>query len=126
MAKREGLATKLFYGFGSVAFGVKDQGFGVLLMLFYNQVLGLPAAMVGAAVGAALVIDAIADPIVGHVSDNWRSKRGRRPPLNVRRGDPGGPGLSAALEPAAGAQSRGAVRLPAGDRHRRAYLHHRI
>lgn len=81
MAKREGLATKLFYGFGSVAFGVKDQGFGVLLMLFYNQVLGLPAAMVGAAVGAALVIDAVADPIVGHVSDNWRSKWGRRHPF---------------------------------------------
>jgi len=34
--------TKLAYGLGSVANGVKDNGFGFLLLIYYNQVLGLP------------------------------------------------------------------------------------
>ena len=41
--------SKLFYGFGSVAFGVKDNGFSYLLLLFYNQVVGLAAPLVGLA-----------------------------------------------------------------------------
>ena len=39
--------TKLAYGFGSVAYGVKDNGFSYLLLLFYSQVVGLPAEWVG-------------------------------------------------------------------------------
>ena len=42
------LRTKLLYGFGSVAYGVKDNGFSFLLLLYYNQVLGLPERWVGA------------------------------------------------------------------------------
>ncbi len=76
-----GLRTKLFYGFGSVAYGVKDQGFSTLLMLYYNQVIGLPAQWVGAAILIALVFDALADPIVGQLSDNLRSRWGRRHPF---------------------------------------------
>lgn len=75
------LWDKLAYGFGSVAFGVKDNGFGVLLMLYYNQVLGLPAATVGLALMLVLVLDALIDPVVGYVSDHWRSKWGRRHPF---------------------------------------------
>src|SRR5512135_3677680 len=62
---------KLFYGFGSVAYGVKDNGFSYLLLIFYNQVVGLPAEVVGAAIMIALVFDAFLDPIVGQISDNW-------------------------------------------------------
>lgn len=76
-----GLRTKLFYGFGSVAYGVKDQGFTTLLMLFYNQVVGMPAAWVGSAILVALVVDTMADPIVGQISDNLRSRWGRRHPF---------------------------------------------
>lgn len=76
-----GLATKLLYGLGSVAFGVKDNGFNVLLMLYYNQVLGLPAGMVGSAIMIALFADAFIDPVVGHLSDNCRSRWGRRHPF---------------------------------------------
>lgn len=78
---RLGLGTRLIYGFGSVAYGVKDQGLSALLLLFYNQVVGLPAAWVGAALGFALVLDALADPIIGQISDNTRSKLGRRHPF---------------------------------------------
>jgi Na+/melibiose symporter-like transporter len=76
-----GLMTKLFYGFGSVAFGVKDNGFSAFLLLFYNQVLGLPAAWVGAAIMIALAVDSVLDPLVGQISDNWNSRWGRRHPF---------------------------------------------
>lgn len=76
-----GLGTKFFYGFGSLAFGIKDLGFRTLLLLFYNQVVGLPAASVAFALMIATVIDAIMDPVVGELSDNWRSKWGRRHPF---------------------------------------------
>ena len=40
-------ATRWLYGFGAVAFGVKDNGFSYFLMFYYNQVLGLPGALAG-------------------------------------------------------------------------------
>ncbi|WP_428487166.1 MFS transporter [Rhodopila sp.] len=75
------VSTKLFYGFGSVAFGVKDSGFSYMLLIFYNQVLGLPAPVVGLAIMIALIFDAFLDPIVGQISDHWRSRWGRRHPF---------------------------------------------
>ncbi|MBY0277448.1 MFS transporter [Candidatus Binatia bacterium] len=75
------LSTKLFYGFGSVAFGVKDQGFAFLLLLYYNQVLGMPEKWVGLGIMIALIADAFLDPIVGYVSDNLHTRWGRRHPL---------------------------------------------
>ena len=75
------MPTKLFYGFGSVAFGVKDNGFSYFLLIFYNQVMGLPAETVGLAIMIALIVDAFLDPIVGQASDNYRSKWGRRHPF---------------------------------------------
>jgi GPH family glycoside/pentoside/hexuronide:cation symporter len=75
------LRTKLFYGFGSVAFGIKDNGFLYFLLFFYNQVVGLPSAWVSGAIAMALIFDAFADPIVGQISDNLRTRWGRRHPL---------------------------------------------
>lgn len=75
------LSTKLYYGFGSVAFGVKDNGFSYLLLLFYNQVVGLPAVQVGLALMIALLFDAVLDPFIGHASDNLHSRWGRRHPF---------------------------------------------
>lgn len=80
-APQIGWATRVFYGLGSIAYGVKDQGFNAFLLIYYNQVVGLPAEWVGAAVMIALAIDAFLDPIIGQVSDNWRSRWGRRHPF---------------------------------------------
>lgn len=74
-------AVKFYYGFGAVAYGVKDNGFSYFLLLFYNQVLGLPAAWVGAAIMIALIVDAFSDPMVGYASDNLHSRWGRRHPF---------------------------------------------
>jgi len=79
--RRLGLSTRLLYGAGSIAFGVKDSGFSYFLLIFYNQVLGLPSATVGIAIMIALFVDAFLDPVIGQVSDNWRSRWGRRHPF---------------------------------------------
>lgn len=68
------------YGFGAAAYGVKDAGFGTFLLLFYNQVVGVPAATVGFVVMIALIVDAFVDPTVGSLSDRTRSRWGRRHP----------------------------------------------
>src|SRR5512139_1200248 len=78
---RLGFSTKLLYGVGSVAFGVKDTGFGFFLLLYYNQVLGLPDEWVGFGIMLALVADAVFDPIVGFASDHLHSRWGRRHPF---------------------------------------------
>ena len=36
-APKLGLSTKLFYGFGSVGYGVKDVAFRSFLLLYYNH-----------------------------------------------------------------------------------------
>lgn len=49
--------------------------------MFYTQIIGLPAPLVGLALTLALVLDAILDPVVGYWSDNFHSKWGRRHPF---------------------------------------------
>lgn len=71
---------KLFHGFGAVAFGVKDNGFSVFLLIYYNQVLGMRADLVSLALALALVIDAFIDPLIGNLSDRTYTKWGRRLP----------------------------------------------
>ncbi len=75
------LPLKLAYGFGSVAYGIKNGGFDYFLLIFYSQVIGLDARLVGLAITLALIFDAISDPIVGYWSDNVRSRWGRRHPF---------------------------------------------
>lgn len=77
---RVGLGTKIAYGFGSIAYGIKDNGFQTLLMLYYNQVVGVPAHLVGLAMMTALVLDAFIDPVIGQLSDQTRSRFGKRHP----------------------------------------------
>jgi GPH family glycoside/pentoside/hexuronide:cation symporter len=59
----------------------KDFAIKTFLLLYYNQVLGLPALHVSAALFIALLIDAVTDPIVGSYSDRFHSKLGRRHPF---------------------------------------------
>ena len=75
------LANNIYYGVGSIAFGVHQVTLTSSLMLFYNQVVGLPAAWVGAAMAVTLIFDAILDPLIGEWSDHTRSGWGRRHPF---------------------------------------------
>lgn len=71
---------KVTHGLGSIAYGVKDNGFSTFLLLFYNQVIGLDAGIVGLAIMVALIADAFVDPVIGELTDRTRSRWGRRLP----------------------------------------------
>lgn len=77
---RLSLVEKLLFGAGETAYGAKIQ-IMTLVLLFYNQVLGVPAAMISLTISATLVIDAFWDPLFGHLSDHLRTRWGRRHPL---------------------------------------------
>ena len=74
-------STKSFYGFGSISFGIKNNGFSYFVLFVYVFVFELPAWMAGLALNLILVADAITDPLVGYYSDRLRSKWGRRHPF---------------------------------------------
>lgn len=73
-------SVRMSYGAGAIANGIKGTAFNAYLLLFYNQVLGVSATVVSMAIMATLISDAIADPIVGRVSDFTRGRLGRRHP----------------------------------------------
>lgn len=76
-----GWITRHGYGFGAIVTGVKGAAFSTYLLLFYNQVIGVPAAVVGTAIALTLAVDAFVDPFIGRWSDVFRSRWGRRHPF---------------------------------------------
>jgi Na+/melibiose symporter-like transporter len=64
-----------------VAFGVKSNGFDYFFLIFYSQVMGVSAYLVSLALMIALMVDALSDPLIGYLSDNTRSRWGRRHPF---------------------------------------------
>ncbi|TNE58911.1 MAG: hypothetical protein EP340_03920 [Alphaproteobacteria bacterium] len=70
-----------FYGLGQSAEAIKNWAFGTLLLIYYVQVLGLSGSLAGLAIAIALGFDAISDPAVGSLSDNFKSRYGRRHPF---------------------------------------------
>lgn len=78
-----GRATRIAYGSGAIANGVKNVAFTAYLMFFYNQVVGAPAAMVSAAIALTLVVDAVFDPVLGRWSDSVRTRWGAAIPSST-------------------------------------------
>ena len=73
---------KLTYGVGSTSLGVAGIGLSTGLVTFFmNQVVGVPAIWVGAALMAGVAIDALFDPLLGQWSDGVRTRLGRRHPF---------------------------------------------
>lgn len=75
------VGIKLAFGFGDFATATIIIGVNIFLLFYYTQVLGLEGALAGLALGIAVAFDALSDPIVGSMSDNWRSRFGRRHPF---------------------------------------------
>jgi len=73
--------ARTVYGLGLAAEGVMGSGFNVLLLFYYQQVIGLSPMLCGTALFVALCVDAITDPVVGMWSDGVRSRLGRRHPF---------------------------------------------
>lgn len=76
-------ATRIAYGTGAIADGIKNAAFSTYLLLYFNQVLGVPAAIVSTAIALTLAVDAVVDPMIGRISDLTRSRWGRRHPFII-------------------------------------------
>ena len=74
-------SSKLAFGVGQFAEGLKNTGFNLFILFYYNQVLELPGVLAGAALFIALLFDAVTDPLAGSLSDKWQSRLGRRHPF---------------------------------------------
>ena len=74
-------SSKLAFGVGQFAEGLKNTGFGLFILFYYNQVLELPGTLAGLALFVALMFDAVTDPLAGSLSDNTNSRLGRRHPF---------------------------------------------
>ncbi len=73
--------TKLYFGIGQLAEGVKATAFTTFLFFYYNQVLGLSGTLSGMASFIAICFDAVSDPVAGSLSDSFHSRWGRRHPF---------------------------------------------
>ncbi len=76
--ERLSMKTKLAFGVGSGAEAIALYSVSSFGLLFYNQVLGVPAHLAGLAISVSLILDGLSDPIVGSLSDRTRSRFGRR------------------------------------------------
>ena len=72
--------TKIAFSAGALEEAMVSAA-SITTMLFYNQVLGVSAALCGTAFFIASVVDGISDPLVGGLSDSVQTRWGRRHPL---------------------------------------------
>jgi len=73
--------TKISYALGFTATTVEGRGTSSFLLIFYNQVVGLPPAMVSGVLLMLTILDCFLDPAIGHISDHVKSRWGRRHPF---------------------------------------------
>ena len=71
--------SKLAYGAGAFVNNLLSAAIGNM-MIVLNLGFGMNPALVGALGGLPRIVDAITDPLMGHISDNTRSRWGRRRP----------------------------------------------
>jgi GPH family glycoside/pentoside/hexuronide:cation symporter len=77
---KPGVPVKLLYAFGQAI----ESGYLVVagfVFFYYTAVLGLSGTAVGVALGISMCLDAVMDPLIGSISDNVRSRLGRRLPM---------------------------------------------
>ena len=76
-----GLGFKAVYGAGAVLDGVVQTALATFLFFYLTAVCGLSNSLTGLSLFVALAIDAVADPLVGSLSDNSWTRWGRRHPF---------------------------------------------
>lgn len=96
------LKTKIIYALGEMPGSHMNSAIGAFLALYYNQILGVSASTISIAMGLALFLDAVSDPVVGTYSDNFKSNLGRRHPLMYAAALPLGIFMALLFSPPAG------------------------
>lgn len=80
-AGRLPLGLKAQYGFGALVELTVGSMLNIFVLFYATAVCGLPGWMAGVALGVGLVVDAVMEPLIGSLTDGWRSKFGRRVPF---------------------------------------------
>ena len=73
--------TKLWFGVGAVGESATNWIFNILVFFYYQQIIGLSGTLAGIAVTIDIFSDAFTDPLMGSISDRFRSRFGRRHPF---------------------------------------------
>ena len=94
--------TKLAFGIGAGGEAIATFAFATFTFFYYNQVLHLSGTLAGLATTISLVFDAVSDPVVGAISDRWRSRFGRRHPFMLIAAVPLGVVVFCIFSPPAG------------------------
>lgn len=77
------LSVRVGWGAGGLADNYIMNALTVLVLPIYNLALKMDPVLLGLAVAIPRLIDAITDPMMGNLSDNTRSRWGRRRPYIV-------------------------------------------
>lgn len=72
---------KTAFGMGAMGESLTLVAFNTWVFFYYTQVLGLSGTLAGVAVTIGIFSDAITDPLIGAISDRFKSKLGRRHPF---------------------------------------------
>ncbi len=75
------LLNKIGYGCGAMADNLIMNAFAGLVLPVYNIALFINPVLLGWAMAIPRIFDAITDPIMGNISDNTRTRWGRRKPF---------------------------------------------
>lgn len=78
-----GFIEKCGVGAGGLTIFLGNNSVHALSMPFYNMILGVPTGILGTAIMIPRIWDAFTDPLMGNISDNYKSKYGRRRPFIV-------------------------------------------
>lgn len=78
--KKLSFKYKFYWGIASLGTALISGIYGGLLTIFYQDYLGLSARWIGIAATIYAVWNAFNDPLFGYITDNTRSKKGRRIP----------------------------------------------
>lgn len=72
---------KIGYGLGDAASHIVFDNVMLYMMFFFTDIVGLPAAFIGTMFLFSRFLDAVADPVMGHVADRIRTRWGQFRPF---------------------------------------------
>lgn len=80
-SRRLPFLLKITYSAGQLVELVIGSMLNIFILFYVTAVCGVPGVLAGIALSAGLVVDAVLDPLIGSLSDGWRSRFGRRVPF---------------------------------------------
>ena len=75
------LKNEIGWAVGSIATGAVTNAIAIFALFFLTSHVGLEAGIAGLLIFATKLYDAISDPIMGRITDNWQGTKGRRSPF---------------------------------------------